>query len=214
MDEEITIIDSNTRNEKIRNFFINNKKSLVASISIVIVILASYFSLKIIKERNKSELANKFNLVIEEFKSAEKTETIEKLINVIEKKDITYSPLALYYILDNNLIESSAKINHLFDVLINETNLENEIKNLIIYKKALYNSEFINENELIKMLNPIINSNSIWKSHALYLVAEYFYAKNENQKAKEFFKKILLLPNVNNEIEVETRKRISRDLGE
>ena len=214
MDEEITIIDSNTRNEKIRNFFINNKKSLIASVSIVIVILASYFSLKIIKERNKSELANKFNLVIEEFKSVEKTETIEKLINVIEKKDITYSPLALYYILDNNLIENSTEINHLFDVLINETNLENEIKNLIIYKKALYNSEFINENELIKMLNPIINSNSIWKSHALYLVAEYFYAKNENQKAKEFFKKILLLPNANNEIEVETRKRISRDLGE
>ena len=26
MDEEITIIDSNTRNEKIKNFFINNKK--------------------------------------------------------------------------------------------------------------------------------------------------------------------------------------------
>ena len=214
MDEEITIIDSNTRNEKIRNFFINNKKSLIASVSIVIVILASYFSLKMIKERNKSELANKFNLVIEEFKSVEKTETIKKLINVIEKKDITYSPLALYYILDNNLIENSTEINNLFDVLINETNLENEIKNLIIYKKALYNSEFINENELIKILNPIINSNSIWKSHALYLVAEYFYAKNENQKAKEFFKKILLLPNANNEIEVETRKRISRDLGE
>jgi len=214
MDEEIIIIDSNTRNEKIRNFFINNKKSLIASVSIVIVILASYFSLKIIKERNKSELANKFNLVIEEFKSVEKTETIEKLINVIEKQDTTYSPLALYYILDNNLIENSTEINHLFDVLINETNLENEIKNLIIYKKALYNSEFINENELIKILNPIINSNSIWKSHALYLVAEYFYAKNEKQKAEEFFKKILLLPNANNEIEVETRKRISRDLGE
>ena len=26
MDEEITIIDSNTRNERIKNFFINNKK--------------------------------------------------------------------------------------------------------------------------------------------------------------------------------------------
>ena len=154
MDEEITIIDSNTRNEKIRNFFINNKKSLIASVSIVIVILASYFSLKIIKERNKSELANKFNLVIEEFKSVEKTETIEKLINVIEKKDITYSPLALYYILDNNLIENSTEINNLFDVLINETNLENEIKNLIIYKKALYNSEFIiGSSILIKALS-------------------------------------------------------------
>ena len=214
MDEEITIIDSNTRNEKIRNFFINNKKSLIASVTIVIVLLAAFFSLNAINEKNKIKLANKFNLAIIEFESVEKTETIKKLINIIEEKDTTYSPLALYYVLDNNLIENIAEINNLFDVLINETNLENEIKNLIIYKKALYNSEFINENELIKILNPIINSDSIWKSHALYLVAEFFYAKNENQKAKEFFKKILLLPNANNEIEVETRKRISRDLGE
>ena len=214
MDEEITIIDSNSRNEKIRNFFINNKKSLIVSVSIVIVILAGYFSFNAIKERNKIELANKFNLAIAEFESVERAETIEKLINVIEEKDATYSPLALYYLLDNNLIENSTEINNLFDVLINETNLESEIKNLIIYKKALYNSELINENELIKMLNPIINSESIWNSHALYLVAEYFYAKKENQKAKEFFKKILLLPNANKEIEVETRKRISRDFGE
>ena len=214
MDEEITIIDSNTRNEKIRNFFINNKKSLIVSVSIVIVILAGYFSFNAIKERNKIELANKFNLAIAEFESVERAKTIEKLINVIEEKDATYSPLALYYLLDNNLIENSAKINNLFDVLINETNLESEIKNLITYKKALYNSELINENELIKMLNPIINSESIWNSHALYLVAEYFYAKKENQKAKEFFKKILLLPNANKEIEVETRKRINRDFGE
>jgi len=214
MDEEITIIDSNTRNEKIKNFFINNMRRLIVSVSIVIVILAGYFSFNAIKERNKIKLANEFNLAIVEFKSVERAETIEKLISVIEKKDTTYSPLALYYLLDNNLIKNSTEINNLFDVLINEIKLETEIKNLIIYKKALYNSELINENELIKILNPIINSDSIWKSHALYLVAEYFYAKKENQKAKEFFKKILLLPNANNEIEVETRKRISRDIGE
>ena len=214
MDEEITIIDSNTRNEKIKNFFINNMRRLIVSVSIVIVILAGYFSFNAIKERNKIELANEFNLAIAEFESVERAETIEKLINIIEEKNTTYSPLALYYLLDNNLTENSAEINNLFDVLINETNLESEIKNLIIYKKALYNSELINENELIKILNPIFNSDSIWNSHALYLVAEYFYAKKENQKAKEFFKKILLLPNANKEIEVETRKRINRDLGE
>ena len=61
MDEEITIIDSNTRNEKIRNFFINNKKSLIVSVSIVIVILTAYFSFNVIKEKNKIKLANKFN---------------------------------------------------------------------------------------------------------------------------------------------------------
>ena len=98
--------------------------------------------------------------------------------------------------------------------MINKTNLDKEIKNLIIYKKALFNSEFESENNLLKILNPIINSDSIWKSHALYLIAEYFYSKNEKQKAKEFFNQILILENSNSDIKVETQKRINRDFGE
>ena len=98
--------------------------------------------------------------------------------------------------------------------MIDKTNLENEIKNLIIYKKALYNSDFASENELLKILNPIINSESIWKSHALYLLAEYFYSKDEKQKAKEFFNQILVLTGANNSIKTESQKRLNRDLGE
>ena len=75
---------------------------------------------------------------------------------IIEKKDNTYSPLALYFLVDNKLIQSTDEINDLFDILINETNLDNEIKNLIIYKKALYNADTIEENELLNILKPII----------------------------------------------------------
>ena len=64
------------------------------------------------------------------------------------------------------------------------------------------------------MLNPIINSGSIWKSHALYLLAEYFYSKNEKQKAKEFFNQILILPNSNSDIKIASQKRVNRDLSE
>ena len=64
------------------------------------------------------------------------------------------------------------------------------------------------------MLNPIINSESIWKSHALYLLAEFFYSKNEKQKAKEFFNQILILSNSNNDIKIESQKRLNRDLSE
>jgi len=122
--------------------------------------------------------------------------------------------LALYFLLDNNLMDNSAEINELFDELILETNLEEEIKNLVIYKKALFNSNSLNENDLLQILNPIINSESIWKSHALYLLAEYFYSKNEDQKAKEFFNQILILPNGNSDIKLESQKRLNRDLGE
>ena len=102
----------------------------------------------------------------------------------------------------------------MFDELINETNLDEEITNLIIYKKALFNSEFSTENDLLQILNPIINSESIWKSHSLYLLAEYFYSKNEKKKSKEFFSQILILTNSNNEIKLEAQKRINRDFSE
>ena len=136
------------------------------------------------------------------------------MVNVIKSNEATYSPLALYYLLDNNLLENNDEINILFNELIEKTNLENEIKNLIIYKKALFNSDFVTENELLEMLNPVINSESIWKSHALYLLAEYFFSKNEKLKAKEVFNQILILPKVNNDIKLESRKRLNRDLSE
>ena len=83
-----------------------------------------------------------------------------------------------------------------------------------LYKKALFNSSYVPENDLLKMLNPIINSESIWKSHALYLLAEDFHSKNETKKAKEFFNQIQILPNANNEIKLKSQKRLLRDIGE
>ena len=214
MDEEVTIIDTNTRNEKIKNFFINNKKNLIIGFSIILIAIIGYLSIKEMKEQNKIKLADQFNLTKINFKTEDKQTTVDQLKKLVNENDTTYSPLALYFIIDNNLIDNQNEINVLFDELINKTSLDEEIKNLIIYKKALFNSDFSNENDLLKMLNPIINSESIWKSHSLYLIAEYFYSKNQKQKAKEFFNQILLLPNANNDVKVESQKRLNRDLGE
>ena len=192
MDEEISIINSNTRNEKIRNFFVNNKKNLIVSIIVIILGLVVYFSIIKINKGNKIRLANKFNLIKINYKQNQKQTTINELVEIINQNDFTYSPLALYFLLDNDLIEDKTKINKLFDELIIQTNLDTEIRNLIIYKKALFNSDFTTENNLLQILNPIINSESIWKSHALYLLAEFFYSKNEKEKAKEFFNQILI----------------------
>ena len=214
MDEEISIIDTNARNEKVKNFFVNNKKKLIAITTIFLILVTGYFSFDAFKKKEKVNLANKFNLTIINFKTENSEKTIEDLINIIKENDNTYSPLALYFLIDNNLVNEQEEINFLFDELINKTNLEEEIKNLNIYKKALFNSSFVTENELLQILNPIVNSESIWKSHSLYLIAEYFYAKDEKQKAKEFFNQILLLPNANNEIKLESQKRLNRDLSE
>ena len=214
MDEEITIIDSNTRNEKIKNFFINNKKNLIVGFFIILVVIIGCLSVIQMKERNKIKLANQFNITTINFKTEAKQKTISQLTKLINENDATYSPLALYFLIDNNLIDNKNEINILFDELINETSVDQEIKNLIIYKKALFNSDFFSENDLLQTLNPIINSESIWKSHSLYLIAEYFYSKGENQKAKEFYNDILNLQNANKDIRIEAQKRLNRDLSE
>ena len=214
MDEEVTIINSNTRNEKIKNFFIENKRYLILGFSIIFILIIGYLFTIEMKERNKIKLANQFNLVTINFGNENKQTTIDQLIELINKNDSTYSPLALYYLIDNNLIDNQNEINALFDKLINETSLEEEIKNLIIYKKALINADLSTEKDLLQTLKPILNSESIWKSHSLYLIAEYFYSKNEKQKAKEFFNQVLLLPNASNDIKVESQKRLNRDLSE
>ena len=140
--------------------------------------------------------------------------TSRGLIEIINKKDQTYSPLSLYFIIDNNLVTDRSKINSLFDLLIKNTSLDSEIKNLIIYKKALYNADNAQESDLLNMLNPIINSKSVWKSHSLYLMAEYFYANNQKQKAKEFFNQIITLENSNPDLRLQAEKRLNRDLSE
>ena len=214
MDEEITIIDSNARNERIKNFFIDNKKKLISIVTIILVIIIGYLLFEKSKERTKIKLANKYNLALIDLNPDNKQKIIDEMVNVVKSNDATYSPLALYHLLDNNLLKNNEEINILFNELIEKTKLENEIKNLIIYKKALFNSDLISENELLKILNPVINSESIWKSHSLYLLAEFFYSKNEKQKAKEFFNQIIVLPNANSTIKTESQKRLNRDLGE
>ena len=214
MDEDITIINKNTRNEKIKNFFVNNTKKLIIAISAIVLIIFGYFIYEDLKKKNKIKLANRYNLVTIKFISGDKNKFENELIDIVNEKDRTYSPLALYFLIDNNIVNENNKINELFDIVINETSLEKEIKNLVIYKKALFNSDFESENNLIQILNPVINSDSVWKSHALYLMAEYFYYKNQKQKSKDFFNQILILENSNPNIKIETQKRLNRDFSD
>ena len=214
MDEDISIINSNTRNEKIKNFFIQNKKYLISAVVIVVLILVGYFGYDDYKTGKKIKISGSYNATIIDFNENNKSQTVDKLITIVNQEDATYSPLALYFIIDNNLLDDVATINNLFDILINKTPVEKEIKNLIIYKKALFNTDEGDESRLLNILNPIINSDSVWKSHALYLMAEFFYDKSEKQKAKEFFNLILTLENANVDLRQEAQKRLNRDLSE
>ncbi len=156
MDEEIDIINTNTRNERIKNFFINNRKSLISVFVVLILILCGYFLYEELQTRKKAKLADQYNLAVIKYESGQ-TDVLEELKTIINEKDSTYSPLAFYFLIDNQLITSNEEINQYFDVIINDSGLDKETKNLNIFKKGLFNSDFANENELLDILNPVIN---------------------------------------------------------
>ena len=105
------------------------------------------------------------------------------------------------------------QINNFFDIVI-KSQEEKEIKNLIVFKKALYNAEIISENELLNILNPILKSESVWKSHALLLMADYFEHGNNFIKSKDFLQEIVDSELVNNEIRIEAERRLKRKFGD
>ena len=214
MDEETVIINNNTRNEKIKNFLIKNKKIIISFLLVIIVLLISYFAFVEYDERKKIKISDQYNSVTVNYSIKDKEYTKNSLIELINIKDSTYSPLSLYFLIDKSLITDPTKINELFDIVIEDVSLKKEIRNLVIYKKALFNADSSSENQLLEILKPITNSNSVWKAHSLYLMAEYFYSKNEKEKAKEFFKQVILLENVNQNLILESQKRLNRDLSE
>ena len=214
MDQEVEIISSETRKEKIKNFIINKKKNIFASVIFLVLIIFSIIFYKEYEKGQRESLANKYNLTIIEYEKGDKSKILNSMREIIEKKDKTYSVLAFYYLLDNDLITSKEEINKYFDLLIDEIGLDIENKNLTIFKKGLFNSDFANENEILNILNPLIKSESIWKPHALYLMAEYYFAKKEKQKSKEFLEKIISLEKANTKIKLQAQKRLRSDFSE
>ena len=214
MDDDIAAINSSTNTEKIKNYLNKNKKKILSIFLLLLMILILFFGHNEYKKSEKIKISNLYNSSTIDYSNNNKLDTLNNLIDIINKKDSTYSPLSLYFIIDNDLTSDIEQINGLFDVLIKDTKLQKEIKNLIIYKKALFNADTSKENELLEILKPIISSNSIWKSHALYLLAEYFYSKKEKEKSKEFFNQIINLDNANQELKINSQKRLQRDLSD
>ena len=213
MSEDIEIINQNTRIEKIKNLFSNNYKKLIASLVLILLVLFSYFGYQEYKKRLRLEIADIYNQIALKEITIENTNDIEQLIKIIKEKDPIYSTLSLYFIIENNLVNDQKEINNFFDLVINSQD-EKEIKNLIIYKKAMYNADIISENELLNILNPILKSESVWKSHALLLMADYFEHKNNLIKSKDFLEEIINSELTNNEIKIEAERRLKRKFGD
>ena len=213
MDEDIEIINQNTRVSLVETFFKKNSKKILSFIFIIITFLLIYFAYDEFEKRKKVNLASAYNSLIFNTDKFSKEEIKNKMIEIINGKVDTYSTLALYYLLDNNLINDQVKVSELFDKVIS-INKDFELKNLVIFKKGLYFSDKLQEAEILEILNPIINSESIWRQHALLLMGDYYFYNKKFNKSKEFFSKIIELKNVNPKIKTDVEKRLNRDFSE
>ena len=83
--------------------------------------------------------------------------------------------------------------------LLKNNKFSKEVRNLIIYKKALLNSNFVDESELLESIRPLLTTETLWKPHGLVLLGDYFVSKGEYIKAKEFYEKIFTIKNLQKE---------------
>ena len=214
MSEEIQIINQNTRVEKLKIFFSKNFKKAVFLIVSILFILFSYFGYLEYKKIQKRKTADSYNQITLNGTKVKNSVDIEKLIEIIKKKDPVYSTLSLYFIIENDLVDDKNEINNFFDIVIDAQD-EKEIENLIVYKKAMYNADTASENELLEILNPVLKSDSVWKPHSLLLMSDYFERNNNLIKSKEFLKEIVNSEIViNNDIKIEAERRLKRELSD
>ena len=213
-EQDFNLINNATKIEKFKNFFFNNIKKLIAVTILILILMFSYFLLLDMKQKKIKRISENYNNLTLNFTESNVEQTNEGLTKIIYKKDKAYSPLALYFMIDNNIEKDSSTINKHFDFIINELGLDENLINLNIYKKALFNGDTADENFLLQILDPLIKNDTIWRSHALYLLGEYFYAKNDKIKAKEFYQNIITDTKSNKEIKLEAQKRLQRDLSD
>ena len=213
MDEDIAIVNQNTRVSLVKDFFKKNSKKIIISLSIIFIALLIFFVFDELKKRKKEKLAQLYNGIIFNTDQYDQNDIKNEMIKIVNEKVDTYSALALYYLIDNKLVDDQTKISELFDQVISISD-DKELKNLVIFKKALYFSDKYTEIKLLEILNPLINSDSIWKQHGLLLMGDFYYQKKQFNKSKEFFEKITELSNINPKIKTDVERRLNRDFNE
>ena len=167
-----------------------NKKILIyLSLTVVIGLFIILFLEKRKNDQN-IEILKEFNKAKILIENEKKEESYFILKNIINKKHKFYSPSSLYLILDFELENNQEEIIRLFDKVISISKIKDEDKDLIKIKKAIFMSNYYGEQDLLKVLNPIIESKSIWRSSALKIIIDYYSIKGDQLKVNEY-KKIL-----------------------
>ena len=189
-----------TKKSKLKKFYESNKILIFSSILILIIFFGSLsFYLESI-EKKKLLLSENYVQAKIYLQNGDKIAATNMLKNLVFSNDPVYSTLSFFLILNQNLISDHQELSVLFDHLLENNKFENEVRNLLIYKKSLFNSNLTNESELLEEVKPLLNSETLWRPHALLLLGDYFVSKGEYLKAKEFYTQILSINNLQKDL--------------
>ena len=197
-----------TNKSRLKKFYESNKILIFSSILILIIAIASVSFYSEVKEKRKILLSENYLTAKLYLEKGDMNKAKSVLRTVIFANDSTYSTLSLFLILNENLIVDQGELSNLFDHVLENNKFEKEVKNLIIFKKALFQSNFVSELELLDAVKPLINTETVWKPHALLLLGDYFASKKEYLKAKEFYMQILSLKNLHKELYRQARSQL------
>ena len=197
-----------TKKSKLKKFYEVNKILIFSVILILIIAIASVSFYSETKENKKILLSDNYLAAKVYLENDDRNKVENILKTIIFANDSTYSTLSLFLILNENLIVDQEELSNLFDHVLENNKFEKEVKNLIIFKKALFQSNFVSELELLDAVKPLINTETVWKPHALLLLGDYFASKKEYLKAKEFYVQILSLKNLHKELYNQARSQL------
>ena len=189
-----------TKKSKLKKFYESNKILIFSSILILIIFFGSLSFYLEIKEKKEILLSENYVQAKIYLQNGDKIAATNMLKNLVFSNDPVYSTLSFFLILNQNLISNHKELSVLFDHLLENNKFENEVRNLLIYKKSLFNSNFTNESELLEEVKPLLNSVTLWRPHALLLLGDYFVSKGEYLKAKEFYTQILSINNLQKDL--------------
>ena len=197
MNEDLFSADYNvTKKNKLLRFYESNKILIFSGIFVLIIASVSIFFYMSSKENKKILLAENYMQAKIYLEKGEKNKARNILEKIIFSKNSTYSALSLFLLLEENLIIDKDQPSKLFEEVLKNNKYDEEIENLIVLKRLIFESNFLTEAEILNLANPLIKQETIWKPHALMLLGDYFVFKNQNIKAREFYSKILLIENL------------------
>jgi|TARA_Y100000780_G_scaffold64302_1_gene56908 hypothetical protein len=197
-----------TKKSKFRRLYDANKLLIFSTLFVLIITSISFSFYTVSREKKQILLADNYMVAIFYLQNNERDKGRKILKEIILANNRTYSTLSLFLILDEDLVDDQREISNLFDHLLANNKFEQEVKNLIIFKKTLFLSNFANELEMVENAKQLINTNTLWKPHALLLLGDYFSSKKQYLKAKEFYVQILSLQNLNMELYEQARSQL------